>query len=96
MYRFEVGKFMFLVSKCSVPPGIFSIFHTPLEQQHHYQTRHRANPIHIIHRLAISSNSIFVQGPVIWDHIPIRFRHCNSITQFKKQLKLYLLDLYLP
>ena len=63
-------------------------------RNHDYFTRHR-NDIHVPNaRLRSTEQSVIRNALLVWNDIPDNLRACRTFTQFKIQLKKYLIDQY--
>lgn len=61
---------------------------------HDHRTRNRGNLLHPAHRLTKFRHSLSYLGPVIWNSIPSHVQNAPSMTMFKKNLKIHILNSY--
>ena len=83
IYRFHVLVFMYK----AISLGHFGI-------QHNLNTRQQdmANPV--FQRLSKSQRAISYIGPTIWNNIPIYIRKIDTLSSFKRELKLHFIRSY--
>ena len=62
--------------------------------QHTRNTRNRDLAEPVFHRLSISQHAFSHTGPSHWNKLPNHLRTIKKLTQFKKDLKMYLIDQY--
>ena len=84
--------FSYLHNPLSLPKCIASLFQTSSDI-HAHQTRSSDTMCLFTHlaRLNIRKNSVKICTPVIWNNLPFHIRHANSISDFKKSLRLHLI-----
>lgn len=68
--------------------------HNIRQPDHSYQTRNRNNAIPQFQRLTLAQNSIYFAGPVVWNSLPAAIRTIESIRNFKRSVKEWLLEGY--
>ena len=61
-------------------------------QIHHYNTRRRDDLRTPFQRLQLGVNSFITKGIKIWNVIPIKIKHANSIFYFKSKMKNMLIN----
>ena len=82
-----IGKFMWQVNNNEIPRNVSQLFHVKnriigLENNIKY---------HIpSFNLNIVKNSVFFQGPKLWNEIPIDIRNKKSLVSFKTLYRKYL------
>ena len=93
LYKYKLGIFMFLCHKNILPKSL--LVHFCLNCNiHAYSTRNAAN-FHLPKvRTFLMHNSIFYQGPIIWNSLPEETRNSNTLNIFKSKFKKHLIDKY--
>ena len=61
---------------------------------HSYNTRNIHNATPTFQRLSICQRSLTYNGPRLWNSIPISIKNSNTLSSFKKNYKLYLINSY--
>ena len=91
---FETSKFLYKLKKNLLPTTIGNYFEVVTNQHtHNYSLRNRERPVsQIVPRLVSGENSIQYRGEKIWDEIPQVIQNCNSLKNFKRVIKLNLLE----
>ena len=91
IYKLQLGKFMYQITKESVPAPLCSMFvlNTSI---HDHNTRQRNNP-HIKSRAsAFANKSITHAGSKLWNEIPTEISHKPSVASFSNAYKRHLLS----
>jgi hypothetical protein len=86
-----IYKFHFIPN--SLPLSILNLF-TPIQKSHQHRTRASINN-HLFQNAfnsKLKENSIFIQGPIIWNSIPVNIKTDASLIMFKHKVKTYLLN----
>ena len=88
--KFLTGLFMFKIMNNLLPAFCQDLFIVN-QDIHHYDTRQKHN-LHIFrYRVNTSLFSIKINGPRIWNELPISLRTLSSLYAFKSKLKkLYM------
>ena len=61
---------------------------------HVYSTRNRDNIAPMFQRLSLTQHSVSYSGPHIWNSLPENLKNIQSFPTFKRELKLYFVNLY--
>lgn len=89
LYKFHVSCFVFSYFNRLVPATLSSLLHFNREF-HDYSTRSCFN----LHKFSRRYQfAICSQAPTIWNDLPLTFHNSLTISNFKKKLKLYFLNL---
>ena len=89
----ELIKFMYQVSKNSLPKPILYPFQTN-RPNHQYNTRHRNDPRIISRKYAPLDNSFLCRGPALWTNLPNDIKNAISIHSLKSKLKKQAIQRY--
>ena len=91
---FETSKFLYKLKKNLLPTTIGNYFEVTTNQStHNYSLRNRERPVsQIVPRLVSGENSMQYRGEKIWDEIPQIIQSCVSLKNFKRVMKLNLLE----
>ena len=92
IYSFQLGTFMFLYKKNSLPQS-FTTFFPVVNQIHNYNTRTAASFYIPSCRTKIRQFSIKYQGPTFFNKLNSDICESSSLSRFKSKLKTYLLSL---
>ena len=85
IYKFHVACFLFSHFNSLLPTPVSSILHFNSEY-HDYMTRSRFNLHKTCHKYQFA---ITWQAPIIWNDIPLTVRNNLTVSNFKKNLRLY-------
>ena len=87
IYRLNVASYVYLNRQCFMEPNT----------SHRYNTRSNINDLSpSFQRLTLTQNqSIYFQGPRIWNEIPVCVRESPSLFSFKKSFKKFTLSSYI-
>ena len=85
LYKFQVLIYMYK----AMSENRFTIQHT-------VNTRQRNLAVPQFHRLTTTQRAISFVGPTLWNKIPIEIRSERTLSLFKRSLKNYFLNLYIP
>ena len=85
IYKFHVACFVFSHFNSLLPTPVSSILHFNSEY-HDYMTRSRFNLHKTCHKYQFA---ITWQAPIIWNDIPLTVRNNLTVSNFKKNLRLY-------
>ena len=94
IFRLETAKLIFKVKNDMIPIPLKNYFETRTNAAHGYNLRRRqetAQPM--IYRTSYALKTIQYKVPFIWKDIPQNIQVCETLMSFKKQLKLYLLQM---
>ena len=91
--KLNIALFMFCYKQNLLPNSLMNYFHLNTSV-HNYSTRISRN-IHIPQcNTSLFKNSIFFQGPVIWNSVPVDIQNSSSVSVFKRKYKMFLLSKY--
>lgn len=95
IYKFELGKFMYLYHIKDLPE-IFESYFLPLDQTHNHNTRNKSNNNYFLKSIRTNAgkNAIKYCGVQLWLNIPALLKS-YSYYRFKKEYTKLLLDQYL-
>ena len=62
---------------------------------HHYETRHRNNFACTKHKTSAFEKGAMYSGQILYNKLPDNLKNVETLLHFKKELKLYLLELKL-
>ena len=62
------------------------------EDLHSYDTRHSNDLLLPLYHLSNSQRSISYQGPKFWNEIPDQIKNSNSLSLFKRKLRVFILN----
>ena len=94
MFLFQTCIFMYLCFNHFLPDSI--LCHFTLNCNIHSHLTRNAFNFHLPKtRTAFYQRSLFYQGPVNWNSLPLSLQKSKSVNIFKKQYKYSLLDKYL-
>ena len=85
IYKFHVACFVFSHFNSLLPTPVSSILHFNSEY-YDYMTRSRFNLHKTCHKYQFA---ITWQAPIIWNDIPLTVRNNLTVSNFKKNLRLY-------
>ena len=89
IYKFQVGKMMFLFRKGLLPSAFCNMF--PLRNTFHSYNTRTCEHFHIAsYRTNIRSFAIRFQGPKLFNSFDSSLKNANSISSFKTQLRTFL------
>ena len=96
VYSLETCKYMYKVKKDLIPVVIGKHFRNRSEilPKHNYNLRNRNQAPKIETRLTSSEKSIQLRGEKLWADLPDNLKECSSLVNFKKNMKLSLLESY--
>ena len=96
VYSLETCKYMYKVKKDLIPVVIAKHFRNRSEilPKHNYNLRNRNQAPKIETRLTSSEKSIQLRGEKLWADLPDNLKECSSLVNFKKNMKLSLLESY--
>ena len=95
IYFFQLGQFMFKLSKGDLPE-IFSDMFSTNASVHNYPTRQR-NCYHLpLTRTSLAQKSFIFSGCAYWNSLPNDIKDAPSLSTFKRKLKKVLLGQYIP
>ena len=89
----ELMKLMYNHSKNLLPNPIQSLF-TLNRDVHHYNTRHRNDPVVISRHYAPLDKSFLCKAPLLWSALDPSIKSCRTINSFKNNLKKSKIRLY--
>lgn len=61
---------------------------------HDYNTRLNHAPNSQFQRLSLTQHSVFFRGPIVWNSLPENIKTCRTVENFKKKLKMHLINSY--
>ena len=89
IYKFQVGKMMFLFRKGLLPSAFCNMF--PLRNTFHSYNTRTCEHFHVAsYRTNIRSFAIRFQGPKLFNSFDSSLKNANSISSFKTQLRTFL------
>ena len=89
IFKCQVACFVFLFEHNLLPVPLSSLFHFNFEY-HDYLTRSRFN----LHKVFAKYHlSLCSQAPSIWNSLPITFRNSLNISNFRRNIKKYFLNI---
>ena len=96
VYFLETCKYMYKVKKDLIPVVIGKHFRSRSEilPNHNYNLRNRNQAQKIETRLTSSKKLILLRGEKLWADLPDNLKECSSLVNFKKNMKLSLLESY--
>ena len=89
----ELMKLMYNHSKNLLPIPIQSLF-TINRDIHHYNTRHRNDPVVISRHYAPLDRSFLCRAPLLWSALDPSIKACRTINSFKYNIKKSKIRLY--
>ena len=91
IYKLQIASFMYLFFSHKLPPVFDNLFSLN-SSYHNYNTRNRMS-VHIpLFKFKISRQSLNLYGPKLWHSIPPNIRNSPSLTSFKKNYKIFLIN----
>ena len=94
IYKYELGKFMYL-SNTKALPEIFENYFLSLEQKHNYNTRSKSKKNYFVDTVQtnIDKNSLKFKGIQLWNKLPSTIKSF-SFFRFKKEYQKLLWETY--
>ena len=91
-YNFELGKFMFQLSKENVPKIFYDSF-TKINQCHHYNTRNNEKAIYFLPRMnkSFSQKTLSFRGTKLWREVDNDIKSLHWVS-FKKAYQQFSLQ----
>ena len=84
-------KFMYRYSVWKLPLPLQEIFQTHSDI-HEHNTRNKLNPIFNAYVGNLTENSFVTRGPRIWKEIPENNKNCDTIKEFTKKSKNWIMN----
>ena len=94
IFTLETAKLIFKVRNDMIPIPLKNYFEVRTRVAHRYNLRQRQEIMQpMIYKTSYALKSIQYKAPFIWNDVPQNLQECETLTRFKKQFKLYLLQM---
>ena len=95
IHNLQTCVFMYMCKQKLLPTHFVQDF--PLNANiHSYSTRSH-DDFHIPKvRTSLAQSNLIYNGPITWNKLPCNLKSCNSLNQFKRNMKKYLILNYTP
>ena len=87
----DTAIFMFNLSN-NLLPKIYNVIFTLNCLIHNHNTRNAQNIRLPLNRTSITQKSIFFNGPMLWNNLPLKLKNSKTVKQFKQLYKRHLLN----
>ena len=94
IFTLETAKLIFKVRNDMIPIPLKNYFEVRTRVAHRYNLRQRQEIMQpMIYKTSYALKSIQYKAPFIWNDVPQNLQECETLTRFKKQFKLHLLQM---
>ncbi|MFZ2538567.1 MAG: reverse transcriptase family protein [Oscillospiraceae bacterium] len=91
--KLQLGVFMFQGVNKLLPPQIQRLFPFIRNDTVHVHFTRQHSQLHLNYcRTQCRWNTVFIQGPKLWNHLPLDIKNSRSLNQFKKSYKYHLIS----